>query len=215
MNKETFNKRFIDAIDHILKSRRNVNKSAIANVLGVSNSKFSEMLKERMNVGIDSIALICQNFDIRPEYILFGEGEIERKEGSDPVSVKRIPIMRQNEMTGFSCDEMNNCETCGQFYFSDCKQAEFAIRMTNDMMAPKLAPNATVLFRQIEAKRFIQWGLPHALATTQGIIICNPFPGSDNDHIGTQYANERYKSFEIPKSEVKAVAIAVCEIRPL
>lgn len=215
MKKETFNKRFIEAIDHILKNNRNVNKTIIAQHLGISNSKFSEILKERMNAGIDSIAFVCRDFNISPEYILFGEGEIERKEETEKSKVKRLPILRQNEMKGFDPEELKTCEESGQFYISDFKQAEFAIRMTNDMMETGISANACVLCREIEVGKFVQWGRPHALSTYQGIIICYPYPGRDDDHIEVQYANAKYKSFEIPKSEIKGMAIAICEVKPL
>ena len=215
MKKETFNKRFIEAIDHILKSNRNVNKTIIARHLGISNSKFSEILKERMNAGVDSIALVCQDFNISPEWILFGEGDIERKERSESTNVKKLSFLRQNEMKGFDGENLKLCEENGQFYISDFKQAEFAIRMTNDMMDSTISANAVVLCRQIEIGKFVQWGRPHALSTSQGVIICNPYPGNDDNHIEAQFANGKYKSFEIPKSEIRSMAIAICEIKPL
>ncbi|MCQ2195675.1 MAG: helix-turn-helix domain-containing protein [Paludibacteraceae bacterium] len=215
MKKETFNKRFIEAIDHILKNNRNVNKTVIAQHLGISNSKFSEILKERMNAGIDSIAIICQDFNISPEWMLFGEGNIEKKEGADTSKVKKLSILRQNELKGFDGENLKHCEESGQFFISDFKQADFAIRMTNDMMDPTISANAVVLCRLIEVGNFVQWGRPHALSTSQGVIICNPYPGSDDEHIEAQYANSKYKSFEIPKAEIKGMAIAICEVKPL
>lgn len=73
MTKEAINKRFIMAVEFLLKSN-DYNKAYISSLLKISPSKFSEILNNRMNVGADTLGLFCINFDVNPDWILTGRG---------------------------------------------------------------------------------------------------------------------------------------------
>ncbi|MCQ2050516.1 MAG: hypothetical protein MJZ22_05910 [Candidatus Saccharibacteria bacterium] len=77
MCKELINKRFISVINSLLDDKKEVSKAVICQKFRISPQKFSEILKERMNVGTDLIASIAQLY---PEYslrwLLLGEGSM-------------------------------------------------------------------------------------------------------------------------------------------
>lgn len=71
------NKRVLTALNYIIE-KHNVTKSALAEVLDIKPAKFSEILNERMNAGVDIMATICITYNISAEWLLTGEGEMLR-----------------------------------------------------------------------------------------------------------------------------------------
>lgn len=77
MDKALINKRVLAALNYIIESH-NVTKSALAEVLDIKPAKFSEILNERMNAGVDIMATICVTYNISADWLLTGEGEMLR-----------------------------------------------------------------------------------------------------------------------------------------
>ena len=77
MDKVLINKRVLTALNYIIE-KHNVTKSALAEVLDIKPAKFSEILNERMNAGVDIMATICITYNISAEWLLTGEGEMLR-----------------------------------------------------------------------------------------------------------------------------------------
>ena len=85
--KDLINQRFIIASENVLQNQGGLNKGRLAKKLGLSASTFSEILKKRMNVGVDTIAKLCELFDIRAEWMILGKGSMNvHKEEPGPVS---------------------------------------------------------------------------------------------------------------------------------
>lgn len=78
MSKVAINQRFIVAVNYLISELKSENKSSIADKIKISKSKFSEILKERMNVGLEDLAQFVENFDFDPNWILTGKGEMVR-----------------------------------------------------------------------------------------------------------------------------------------
>ena len=75
MDKDRINERFLTAV-HTILSAKTVNKTAFANSLNITPSKFSEILNQRMKAGIDTIALLCYHYNVSTQWILLGIGDI-------------------------------------------------------------------------------------------------------------------------------------------
>ena len=77
MCKSLINSRFISAINSLLKRENSLTKGDLSQKFGISQQKFTEILKERMNVGADLLAsLIISYPDISAEWLLTGEGSM-------------------------------------------------------------------------------------------------------------------------------------------
>ena len=61
MDKADINKRFIAAIESLLQDR-GLTKIKVAQSLGIKPAKFSEILNNRMNAGVDLIADLCEQY---------------------------------------------------------------------------------------------------------------------------------------------------------
>lgn len=73
MGKEDINKRFIIAIEKLLLDK-GLTKTKVAESLGVKPAKFSEILNNRMNAGVDLIALLCEKYSYSAAWILNEQG---------------------------------------------------------------------------------------------------------------------------------------------
>lgn len=83
MCKSLINSRFITAINSLLKRENSLTKGDLSQKFGISQQKFTEILKERMNVGADLLAsLIIAYPDISAEWLLTGEGSMQKSENT-------------------------------------------------------------------------------------------------------------------------------------
>lgn len=72
--KTDINQRFIDAVEYIISEKIEQKKSIISKKLGISPSKFSEILKKRMSVGLETVAIFCDIYNISTDWLLMGKG---------------------------------------------------------------------------------------------------------------------------------------------
>jgi len=75
MDKALINKRVLEAINYVI-TQFKITKTALADVFDVKPAKFSEILKERMNAGVDIMAVLCDTYNISAEWLLTGEGSM-------------------------------------------------------------------------------------------------------------------------------------------
>ena len=100
MDKALINKRVLAALNYIIE-RHNVTKTALAEVLDTKPAKFSEILNERMNAGVDIMATICVTYNISAEWLLTGKGSMlkgaeavtEAAPPSPPIQAEGSPII--------------------------------------------------------------------------------------------------------------------------
>jgi len=79
MCKSLINNRFIKAIDTILERENMLTKGVLSQNLGISQQKFTEILKGRMNVGADLLASLITSYpDISADWLLTGSGSMTR-----------------------------------------------------------------------------------------------------------------------------------------
>ena len=76
MGKEQINSRVITAVEAVLDKHNELTKTAIAKMLGIKPSTFTEILKGRMNASLDLMALLASNFGVSATWLLVGAGEM-------------------------------------------------------------------------------------------------------------------------------------------
>ena len=76
MGKEQINSRVIAAVEAVLDKHNELTKTAIAKMLGIKPSTFTEILKGRMNASLDLMALLASNFGVSATWLLVGAGEM-------------------------------------------------------------------------------------------------------------------------------------------
>jgi transcriptional regulator with XRE-family HTH domain len=111
MDKSLINKRFLEAINLLVSNKIAKNKAEISHNLGISASKFSEILNERMLAGVDLLAKISEIYNISPDWLLSGKGEMLKKQGNN--AQNQSIIGDNNVQAG------NNSKVDARHYYSD------------------------------------------------------------------------------------------------
>lgn len=76
MGKEQINSRVINAVGVLLNTHKELTQTAIAKMLGIKPSTFTEILKGRMNASVDLMELLASNFGVSATWLLVGAGEM-------------------------------------------------------------------------------------------------------------------------------------------
>lgn len=94
--KASVNQRFIQDVNYLLAVKSVKNKTELAVNLRLSKSKLSEILNERMNVGIDTIALFCLLYEIKTDWLLNEKGKMVRPDEFVPKENELLKIYLDN-----------------------------------------------------------------------------------------------------------------------
>lgn len=87
--KEDISKRFNEAIKVIISKNPKIKKSEIAKSLNIGNSTLSEVLRRRMYVSIEILALLSINYDFSLDWLVNGSGAM-LKSNFDPGTESRL-----------------------------------------------------------------------------------------------------------------------------
>ncbi len=235
--KNTVNQRFIIAVNYLIEVKSVKNKTELAFNLRLSKSKFSEILNGRMNVGIDTIALLCLLYEIETDWLLnergnmVREGEfipktesakqiyhdnIEKKAfPADAMSNKGIPLIPIEAMAGYGGGEMQITEfESERFVVPTFKGADFLIQVKGSSMYPKYNSGDIVACKKLQLNDlFFQWNKVYVLDTEQGALIKRIDIAPDDDHVMIVSDNEKYRPFPLHKSKINAISIVMGVIR--
>jgi phage repressor protein C with HTH and peptisase S24 domain len=81
-------------------------------------------------------------------------------------------------------------------------------------MSPKYYNGDVVACKIIPKETFIQWGKVYVMDTIQGALCKRLFPSEKgDDYIKVVSDNEKYPAFDMPKKEIRALAIVIGVIR--
>jgi len=217
MRKEDINKRVIEAIKWLLANTEGLNKTALADALGIKPAKFSEILNERMLAGSDIMGTLCGTFGISSRWILTGDGNMCASEPAIAGEHKPlgIPLLPVDAVAGvLSGNDMQVMEyDCEYFDVPTFKGAEFLIRVSGDSMQPKYYSGDIVACKRLPIDTFFQWNRVYVIGSEQGVILKRVRQGSDAEHITLVSENTDYAPFELPLNKVHSIALVVGVVR--
>lgn len=154
--KEEVNSRFTEACYRILKAKKVENKARLAEGLGISSNKLSEILSGRMKAGMSEIQKLCNTFNIPFEYIFNGRDKKNSEDfdhptlhpksfeiGSDEEESRRVkegPLLCLGDDSFSDYTNQKNNQAIGRIdrkqqlhelieYYSKGNQADFARRL--------------------------------------------------------------------------------------
>lgn len=78
MTNNIINQRFRESVDYILLQKFAKSKKEIASIMGIKPSTLSEILKDRMSIGLYMIEPYCVNYNISVDWLITGRGEMMR-----------------------------------------------------------------------------------------------------------------------------------------
>jgi phage repressor protein C with HTH and peptisase S24 domain len=200
--------RLKEAIEYLQKKDLIKSIRQLALILGMENAQsFYDVFKGRHNPTSKILKPLEEKYGISQSYIMFGKGDMLKDVNSDKDNktdneILYIPLLPLSAYGG-SLNEFTmsvhqfECERI----LSPIKDAELAITIAGDSMAPEFPNGCQILIRKIDESAFIEWGRVYVLDTANGVVVKVINKGSDEGRIRCTSINpdqKRYEPFEVP-----------------
>lgn len=163
MCKEAINKRTIQAINFLLNNGTGLAKSTMAESFGISPSKFSEILKERMNAGTDIMSKLSANYGISANWLLTGDGEMTdngqafapthtfRLQTDRNLECQEVPLYDNNATAGLvAIFNDRSIEPTDFLRIPNLPPVDGAIYVRGESMSPLLKSGDIVMYKKKE-----------------------------------------------------------------
>ena len=209
--------------------------TVFAEKLGVSEGNIRGYIKGVVPKA-DVLEKIVRTYDVSPEWLLTGMGEMSKGDFSrnhqikieeiadqDEKKVARpaknpqegIPLIPFSAMAGALTGEQTAFEyECERYVVPAFKGADFLMPIKGISMQPTYLSGDIVACQKVPMTSiFFQWNKPYVLDTAQGPLVKRIKPGSDKEHVTIVSDNPEYEPFELPISEIHAVALVIGLIR--
>ena len=192
--------------------------------IGYSNGAFGTQLKNNKTIGSDKLENILNIYnDINPEWLLTGKGDMLKKEKNPvmaaPVRKGGFPLLPIEAFAGLGDTTVTGVdfETIEERYvipLFDGLKIDFMIAVRGSSMYPKYSSGDVVACRLINELLFIQWNKVYVLdSKSQGVIMKRVKKSQNPDFILCKSDNKDYDEFEIPRSDIRNIALVVGVIR--
>lgn len=195
-----------------------ISASEFARKMGLSPAYLPSMRKSMPEEKVGKLIEIFPQ--INRDWLLYGEGEMYRKEisdkGIDPYKLHQhmVPLIPSQARAG-SFDlyaQGVTAQDCLKIY-SPNKDARMAIRVSGDSMEPVIHDGTMLFLEKINEKAFIPWGSPLVLDTENGSIVKMLYPSSKGeDYLEARSYNKEYPPFQIPVDSIYGIYRIICQM---
>ena len=217
--------------------KKGITKTEFYAETGIESSNFKGKNKDSLPGSAMLVKILTKYPDLSADWLLTGRGEMlktnstltdtppdEQPHVSDK-DTKKVWIAQENEqgiplipfsaMAGALTGEQSVLEyECERYVVPAFSGADFLIAVKGNSMSPTYVSGDIVACQRVPmADLFFQWNKPYVLDTKQGAIIKRIKPGSDKQHVLIVSDNPDYDPFELPISEIHAVALVIGLIR--
>ena len=201
--------RFVKCAEYLIETRKLRNQAELVRLLGLSKGYVSQLMSGKREPSETIVSSLCAQFpELNPQWIMTGEGEMTQKVGLRPVeefiepnTVPMLPIFAQaGHLTEWSEGvEEAKCERV----ISPVKDIDMAIHIYGESMSPDI-PNGAVCYVRRVTGKVIDYGRAYILDTVDGPVVKYLMPGSDDEHIRCQSANQdpKFAPYEVEKSDI-------------
>lgn len=200
--------------------RSGIKKIDFYNNTGIESSNFKGKNKISQPGGDMLVKILTLYPQLSAEWLLTGRGSMI-KDDTLPIAHQTtdnhdgIPLIPFSAMAGALTGENSVLEyECERYIVPAFNGADFLISVKGNSMIPTYISGDIVACQRVPmTSLFFQWNKPYVLDTSQGALIKRIKPGHDKQHILIVSDNEQYDPFELPYSEIYAVALVIGIIR--
>jgi phage repressor protein C with HTH and peptisase S24 domain len=206
-------KRVIEFIDY-----KGITKYKFCKNLGFSN----KFLDNSDNMGTDKACKILHQYsELNPEWLLTGKGSMLKEVSTVKAvaSENGLPLLPYEAFAGIGDADVAGVDfrTIEERYvvpLFDGIQIDFMLSVRGSSMYPKYNSGDVVACRLVKDLLFIQWNKVYVLDThTQGVVMKRLKKSEAQDHVICKSDNPSYDPFELPRSEIRNIALVVGVIR--
>ncbi|WP_315397140.1 S24 family peptidase [Hoylesella nanceiensis] len=186
-----------------------VKQAEVARRIGVKPQYITKVFSNEREIGKSQIEKWVTQFGFNKVWLLTGEGEMLINNETLPEQTHdtyRIPLLPISAQGGAFNDfvvsvQESECERV----ISPIKNADFAISIQGDSMAPEYPSGSQVLIKRINERAFIEWGKTYVLDTCNGSVVKNLYPADDPNKVICKSINPDFPPFEVSLSDVYGV----------
>ena len=199
-----------------IKSHFNFKKdSEFAKFLGLQPQVLSNW-KKRGTFDIEVLYTKC--VVVNSDWLITGQGEMLKSNNHLTVvpNLKGIPLIPIDAIAGYGTGEMQIMDYDTERYvvpeFSELN-VDYMIRVKGSSMYPKYNSGDLVACKKLPLDTFFQWNKVYVLDTIQGPMIKRIHQSDHKNAILCVSDNDKYKPFDLNRSELNSLAIVVGVIR--
>lgn len=235
-SKSAINQRFIDSVNYLLSANTDLNKAKIALCLNISNTKFSEILNKRMNVGLETLSIIVEVFRINANWLLTGQGDmLSSDDVTQQIKNKSVFKLRSDRLIRNQSVPLYNIEATAGIVtlFSDSSETkpidyinipnlpkcDGALYITGDSMYPLLKSGDIIMYKQVHnIQDGIFWGEMYLVSVDVDGDELVTVKYVQKSNIGNEYIklvsqNQHHQDREVHVSRIRALALVKASIR--
>lgn len=208
----------IEEILSRLKEANNLTSDTqLSEFLGVSKATISNW-KARKSLDYELLFSKCEHLNL--DWLLTGYGSMLREINEEKKATataapegQGIPLIPVEAFCGYG-EMAFDIPIEDYYYVADLKNADFLIRAKGNSMYPKYSSGDLLACVKIQETLFFQWGKIYAIYTkSQGIMVKRVQQSKNEGYVLLVSDNERYKPFDVPESDIVAIALVVGAIR--
>jgi phage repressor protein C with HTH and peptisase S24 domain len=159
--------------------------------------------------------------EVSPEWLLTGKGSMLKEVPTVKAvaSENGLPLLPYEAFAGIGDADVAGVDfrTIEERYvvpLFDGIQIDFMLSVRGSSMYPKYNSGDVVACRLVKDLLFIQWNKVYVLDThTQGVVMKRLKKSEAQDHVICKSDNPSYDPFELPRSEIRNIALVVGVIR--
>ncbi|MGE9516514.1 MAG: XRE family transcriptional regulator [Solitalea-like symbiont of Tyrophagus putrescentiae] len=194
-----------------------ISKRAFEREIGLSHGYISNIVN---SIQPDKLERITSHYpELSPGWLMTGEGTMLKSSSDNhndqqAILIPLLPVSAEGgTLSGFGDSVMlKDCEKI----ISPIKEADMAITISGESMAPEYPSGSQVVIKKINEKAFIDWGKAYIVDTCNGSIIKKLMPPDDGgkDRIKCVSINPEYPPFEVGFENIYAIyRILLCMSR--
>lgn len=196
---------------------KGVSVSRFEKACGLSNGYVNSI---RTSIQPDKLTAIAQAFpDLNIAWLMIGDANGEEMlrgwlSECDKALVLddnyTIPLVPMDAAAGFGTFTYEDQRIEEYYNVREFAGSSFLLRVKGDSMQPRFLSGDIVACKVVEVSDmlFFQWGRVYAICTkSQGVMIKRIQPSADSDCIRCVSDNEKYAPFDVPKSDILALAL--------
>lgn len=202
---------------------KNISVRKFEAIAGLSNGYINNLKRSPTAEKLENI--FCAFPELSKRWLLAGEGqmliepplEIEKnisdvEKTASEEKLKQIPILPISAQGGSLNDFTHSVRKYDcEWMSSPISDADFAIEVAGDSMAPEYPAGARVLIKRINESAFIEWGKVFVIDTENGVVLKKVVPADDDNCIRCVSINPHpnYAPFNIPKTSIYGMYVVL------
>lgn len=191
-----------------------LNKNSLSVKAGFKqNVTITNVIKQKITPRLTTLEKIADSFpQYSRDWIIYGLGEplSPLNNNEKDSKTKQVPVIpfpaqggRLNDFT------MSVTKKDCNLMASPVREADLAITIQGESMAPDYPNGSVVFIKKINDKSFIEWGKVYVLDTCNGVILKILTPSSSEDSVKCESINKDpiYASFDVSKQDIYGIYI--------